>query len=125
MMTDVPDPRGVEPISDEELEPLRCLRGHKDSQTTGTTVGSVLRLIARIDAEIAKRQEAERERERYKDIAESWELMAGSHLDDVNKYYTEVQRLREALEQFAVWGQKCDCHRGVRSVAAAALDREP
>ena len=181
------DTRGVEPITDELLDGLRTsIRPWLEPRTAqmqgSVTYGGVERLIARVDAEVAKRREAERERDalvaefaaerddaikarreaerelslkgdamhrvaihridaeaevqrltrerdRQKDIAESWELMAGSHLDYVNKYYAEVQRLREALErirdELGVPSPEYPAPvANAADIAAAALDRE-
>lgn len=87
MPDDEADTRGVEAISDEELDSIRPFVTKYPALS-----GNVPRLIARIDAEVLKRQEAERER----DVAQREQAHLISTLDESHAL---IQSLRRALKR--------------------------
>jgi hypothetical protein len=114
-MTDEADTRGVEPVSEHWYSPAE-----------------VAGLIHDLHAEVAKRQEAEQERDHLKKNLDSGIDHYWVAVDEYRKSEAEVQRLREALEQIA--HPLCELNRetGVwesiehaPTIAAAALDRTP
>jgi cytolysin (calcineurin-like family phosphatase) len=126
-MPDEADTRGVEAISDEFVATWKTTFGNLAANKIERATMDLVDLqsfIARIDAEVLKRQEAERELDR---VSQAYSDVIHGTLNDKIQ---EVQRLRAALERAeAALDKITHLHWKATVVdaihiAAAALDRE-